>query len=129
MRVAQPQRTDLILLSPAAWDKGMHTYTPASFHRLIAHEVAHIIEEYLSPNIEAVPRWWSEGLAMYTSGQWQERETLQKVLSMVEANALPSISQMQDGAVAAIPGDHLLNRQVRDGVFPFPAAFRGVCPL
>ncbi len=100
VRVAQPQRTDLILLSPAAWDKGMHTYTPAGFRRLIAHEVAHIIEEYLSPNIEAVPRWWSEGLGMYTSGQWQEPEFLQEVLSMVEANALPSISQMQDGAVA-----------------------------
>jgi len=101
VRVAQPQRTDLILLSPAAWEKDLHDYTPAKFGRLIAHEVAHIIEEHLSPNIEAVPRWWSEGLAMYTSGQWQERDTIQRVWSSLEANAMPSISQMQDGPITS----------------------------
>ena len=101
VRVGQPQRTDLVLLSPSAWEKEVHKFTLGSFRRLIAHEVAHIIEEHLSPNIERLPRWWSEGLAMYTSGQWQERDTIQKVLSSLEANALPSISEMQDGPISS----------------------------
>ncbi len=100
-RLAQPQRTDLVLLSPAAWEKGIHEYTPGNFRRLIAHEVAHILEEHLSPNIESVPRWWSEGLAVYTSGQWQERDTIRKVLLLLKTNAVPPISRMQDGSITS----------------------------
>ena len=101
VRVAQPQRTDLVLLSPSAWDRELHKFTADGFRRLIAHEVAHIVEEHLSPNIERLPRWWSEGLAMYTSGQWAEPDAKRRVLSALETNEVPSTSMMQDGPVSS----------------------------
>ena len=101
VRVAQPQRADLVLLSPRSWDEELHKFTPGGFRRLIAHEVAHIVEEHLSPNIERLPRWWSEGLAMYTSGQWEEPDVKEKVLSALEADEVPSITLMQNGPVSS----------------------------
>jgi hypothetical protein len=70
-RVAQPQRTDLVLLSPSAYAAhSVYKYVPDEFRRLLARELVHMMEEFLSPDIETSPRWWGEGLAVYLSGQW-----------------------------------------------------------
>jgi hypothetical protein len=70
-RIAQPQRTDLVALSPSAYpNHSTFEYVPDQFGRLLVHELVHMVEEHLSPNIEASPRWWGEGLAVYLSDQW-----------------------------------------------------------
>jgi len=97
VRVAQPQRTDLVLLSPQAYDATVSHYSSAAYGRLILHEVTHIVEEYLSPNIEAIPRWWSEGLAIYLSGQWEEE--MAEVLRETRAGKIPGMADMRDGAI------------------------------
>ena len=74
-RIAQTQRTDLILLAPSAYSTdSIFEYSAKEYERLISHETTHIFEEYLSPNIEALPRWWSEGLAVYLSKQWKHED-------------------------------------------------------
>lgn len=70
-RIAQPQRTDMVVLSPSAYENhSIFKYIPAQFRRLLFHELVHVVEEHLSLNIEASPRWWGEGLAIYLSKQW-----------------------------------------------------------
>jgi hypothetical protein len=99
-RIGLPQGTNLVLLSPRAYVSGTNRYSPEGLERLIGHELTHIVEEHLSPNIEALPRWWSEGLAMHLSGDWVdefphvERETA--------AGRVPALAEMQDGAVADV---------------------------
>ena len=99
-RTAQPQRTDLILLSPAAYENGVTEYTPEAYRRLITHETVHIFEEYLSPDIEKTARWWSEGLAMHLSGQWKEGER-ERVVQEIAADRIPSIADMQHGPITS----------------------------
>jgi len=71
-RIAQPQRTDMVVLSPSAYaEHSTFDYVPAEFDRLLVHEAIHMVEEFLSPNIESSPRWWGEGLAVHLSGQSQ----------------------------------------------------------
>jgi hypothetical protein len=77
---------------------GTNRYSPEGYGRLIGHELAHIVEEWVSPNIEAVPRWWSEGLAMHLSGDWLEE--LPHVVRETAAGRIPALAEMQDGAVA-----------------------------
>jgi len=72
--MAQPQRTDLVVLSPSAYEQhSIFRYFLDEYRRLLFHEMTHMFEEYLAPAsaMEAVPRWWSEGLAVYLSGQWK----------------------------------------------------------
>ena len=99
-RIALPQGTSLVLLSPRAYEPGRHRYTPEGLDRLIGHELTHIVEEHLSPNIEALPRWWSEGLAMYLSGDWMDE--LPHVVRETAAGRLPAMAAMQDGAVTDV---------------------------
>lgn len=74
-RIAQPQRTDLVALSPSAYaTDSVYRYQQDEFQRLLAHELVHMFEEFLSPNIENTPRWWSEGLAIYFSDQWRTED-------------------------------------------------------
>ena len=96
-RIGQPQRNELVLLSPRAYEKGYHTYSPDAFRMLVIHETTHVVEEHLSPDIESVPRWWSEGLAMFLSRHWEEE--VPRILDGIESNRIPSISDMQDGAI------------------------------
>ncbi len=71
-RIAQPQHTDLLLLAPSAYSTdSIYKYSAEEYKKLIFHEMTHMFEEYLSPNIELSPRWWSEGLATYLSEQWK----------------------------------------------------------
>lgn len=99
-RIALPQGTNLVLLSPRAYEPGRYRYTPEGLDRLIGHELTHIIEEHLSPNIEALPRWWSEGLAMHLSGDWVGE--LPHVKKETVAGRIPALAEMQDGAVADV---------------------------
>jgi len=93
-RIALPQRTDLVVLSPRVWEKDYNTYSPEDYRRLIAHEATHIVEEYLSPNCEAVRRWWSEGLAMYLSDHWRDSPELEEVRRCVAANHVPALVEI-----------------------------------
>jgi hypothetical protein len=99
-RIALPQGTNLVLLSPRAYEPGRHRYTPEGLERLLGHELAHIVEELLSPNIEALPRWWSEGLAMHLSGDWMDE--LPHVSKETAAGRVPALCEMQDGAVTDV---------------------------
>jgi hypothetical protein len=99
-RIALPQGTNLVLLSPRAYEPGRYRYTPEGFERLLGHELTHIVEEHLSPNIEALPRWSSEGLAMHLSGDWVDE--LPHVVKETAAGRVPALAEMQDGAVADV---------------------------
>jgi hypothetical protein len=100
-RIAQPQRTDMIALSPSAYHShSTFTYVPDQFGRLLIHELVHMVEEHLSPNIEASPRWWSEGLAIYLSDQWLHDDEF-------KTPALDGIAQRN------IPGFHQIEMDTR----------------
>ena len=95
-RLAMPQGTDLAIVSPRAYEGGPQ-YTPEGYRRLLVHETVHIVEEYLTPNVEGTARWWSEGLAVYFSGHW--REELPLVQAGVRARSIPAIADMAGDAV------------------------------
>ena len=92
-RIAQPQKTDIVFLSPSAYkDHTIYEYNPDEYRRLVFHELTHMFEEYLTPDIETTPRWWSEGLAVYLSGQWRyEDEFRQPVLKGIKEKRIPDI--------------------------------------
>lgn len=93
-RVALPQKTDLVVLSPRAW-KEESIYDPGCYRGVLHHETVHILEEYLSPNIEEVPRWWSEGLAIYLSGQWVTLSREEpELVECIERGEIPSFTGM-----------------------------------
>ena len=100
-RIGQPQRNELVLLSPRAYEKGYHTYSPDAFRMLVIHEMMHVVEEHLSPDIEAGLRWWREGLAMFPSGHWKEE--IPHILQGIGSDRIPSIGEMQDGAITDHP--------------------------
>lgn len=75
-RIAQAQRDCMVLLSPRVYhSQSTFTYDPRLFSLMCLHELVHIVEEALSPAIEASPLWWGEGLAVSLSGQWKEDPT------------------------------------------------------
>jgi len=96
-RIAQAQKSDMVLLSPSAYAAhSTFVFVPAHFHRLLVHEFIHMAEEFLSPDIESVPGWWSEGLAVYLSGQWLFEDEFRKAaLNGVEKNIIPAIRQIE----------------------------------
>jgi len=100
-RIAQPQRTDLVLLAPSAYAKdSFYKYEPKEYKRLIFHESMHMFEEYLSPNIEASPRWWGEELAVYLSEQWKYEDDVRvPVLEGIRSNSIPKIEEIQKDVV------------------------------
>ena len=98
-RVAQPQRTDIVFLSPSAY--GQHStyrYNADEYRRLVVHELVHVFEEHLAPDIEANQRWWSEGLAAYLSGQWRHEDQFQfrqPVMEGIRLRRVPGINEIQ----------------------------------
>ncbi|MDP8226479.1 MAG: hypothetical protein P9L89_02390 [Candidatus Celaenobacter polaris] len=96
-RIAQPQRTDLVLLAPSAYSTdSIYRYSAKEYKRLLFHEVTHMFEEYLSPNIELTPRWWSEGLAVYLSEQWKYEDDFRApVLEGFRSKNIPKIKEIQ----------------------------------
>jgi hypothetical protein len=96
-RIAQPQRTDLVALSPSAYhNHSTFEYVPDQFGRLLVHELVHMVEEHLSPNIEASPRWWGEGLAVYLSQQWLHGADFRTpALDGIAQRHIPGFSQVE----------------------------------
>jgi len=69
-RLSQPQRFDIVILSPYAYENdSIYKFKPDEYARLMIHELVHVFEEALTPDIETSPLWWSEGLAVYISKQ------------------------------------------------------------
>jgi hypothetical protein len=95
-RIAQTQRLDMVLLSPTAYvQHSTFTFESPSFDRLLFHELIHIVEEYLSPNIEEIPNWWSEGLAIYLSEQWRFDDLFRKpAIDGIRQNKIPYLSEI-----------------------------------
>lgn len=96
-RIAQPQGTDLVFLSPSAYKyHSAYKYNPDEYKRLVFHELTHVFEEYLTPDMETSPRWWSEGLAVYLSGQWKyENDVREPVLKGIKEKLIPDIGEIQ----------------------------------
>ncbi len=97
-RIAQTQRTDLVILSPSAYKKdSIYEYCPDEYGRLLFHELTHIFEEFLSPEIEVQQRWWGEGLAIYLSEQWKyEDEFRELVLKGLKNKQIPKFKEIQE---------------------------------
>jgi len=95
-RIAQPQRRDIVVISPSRYEQEkIYQYDRDSFGRLLRHELIHVIEEYLSPNIDATPRWWSEGLAVCFSQQCRfEADFYQPALDGIANGSIPSLAQI-----------------------------------
>jgi len=98
-RVAQPQKTDIIFLSPLAFEQhSTYEYDPDDFRRMIWHELVHVFEEDLTPDMEATPRWWSEGLAVYLSDQWRHESQFkfrEPAVKSVNDKSVPNIVEIQ----------------------------------
>lgn len=96
-RIAQPQRTDLVILSPSAYEKhSLFTFKPDDYNRLLFHEVVHMFEEYLTPDMEKTPRYWGEGLAVYLSSQWKYEDDFRgPVVKAISDKNIPSIFEIE----------------------------------
>ncbi|MBN1536293.1 MAG: collagenase [Anaerolineales bacterium] len=97
-RIAQSQRTDMVVLSPSVYKtQSSFDYISEHFSRLLVHELIHMVEEHLSPNIEANPRWWSEGLAVYISYQWRYEDEFRKTaIDSIKSRTIPSLFQIEN---------------------------------
>lgn len=96
-RIAQPQKTDIVFLSPSAYKlHSIYKYDPDEFRRLVFHELTHVFEEYLSPDIETTPTWWSEGLAVYLSKQYNENEFREPVLYCIKEKLIPDFDEIKN---------------------------------
>lgn len=103
-RIGQPQAVDLYLLSPNAYKRDADhvylkpggIYNKAMYGRFIVHEMVHMAEEYISPRgaMDARPRWWSEGLAVYLSGQYRESGIQDLMKKALAGNHIPSIDEL-----------------------------------
>lgn len=91
-RIAQTQETKMVFLSPTAYkEDSSYKFKPGEYRRLVFHELVHVFEEYLSADMEAVPCWWREGLAVYLSGQGKhEDEFRQSVLRGIRERNIPT---------------------------------------
>lgn len=99
-RLAQPQKKDIVFLSPSAYKSdSVYKYVPEEYERLTFHELTHLFEEYLSPDIEVVPRWWSEGMAVNLSGQWKQYDQFgfrKPVETAIRENRIPTLEQINN---------------------------------
>lgn len=95
-RIAQTQRNLIVMLSPDAYcDQSVYRYDKDNFKRLVMHELVHVHEEHLSPCIEVSPRWWSEGMAVYCSGQWKYEDDFRNPVIVGIANgSLPTLHEV-----------------------------------
>jgi len=98
-RVAQPQRTNIVFLSPSAYGQhSTYSYNADEYRRLVVHELVHVFEEHVAPDIEANPRWWSEGLAAYLSGQWRHEDQFQfrqPIMEGIRLRRVPGINEIE----------------------------------
>jgi len=98
-RIAQSQRTDIVLLSPSAYvAHSTYRHVPGDYRRMIRHELVHVFQEHLSPGIEESPLWWDEGLAVYLSGQWRHPSQFrfrEPVLESLRDGRMPTLHAIQ----------------------------------
>ncbi|MBP8591003.1 hypothetical protein KBI33_00855 [Candidatus Shapirobacteria bacterium] len=96
-RIAQIQKTKMVFLSPVSYeDDSSYKFKPDEYRRLVFHELVHVFGEYLSADMEAVPCWWGEGLAVYLSGQGEhEDEFRQPVLRGIRERNIPNFQSIQ----------------------------------
>ncbi len=97
-RIAQPQRADLILLCPSAYDTdSIYKYNFDDYKRLLTHEMVHMFHEHLSVDMENIARWFSEGIAIYLSKQNEyEDEFKRPVIDGVLDNKIPTIEDINN---------------------------------
>ncbi|MBU1119721.1 hypothetical protein KKA50_00770 [Patescibacteria group bacterium] len=63
----------LYILSPDAYEKdSIHKYSDGEYFGLIKHELSHLFCQILFDSFE--PLWFTEGIAVYTSGQLERYE-------------------------------------------------------
>jgi hypothetical protein len=71
---------------------------------MIHHELTHVVQEHLSPNIEMSPFWWDEGLAVYLSGQWCHESQFRfrkPVVDGRQKGKIPSFAEVREDASLA----------------------------
>jgi hypothetical protein len=104
-RIAQPQRNDIVLLAPSAYaSESTYDYVPDDYRRMTHHELTHVVQEHLSPDIETSPFWWDEGLAVYLSGQWRHESQFrfrEPVLDCRHEGDIPSLREIREDASLA----------------------------
>ncbi len=103
-RVAQPQGHDLYISSPKCYKNDAKCYAleqspfydVEDFKRTIIHETVHIWEELNSPNgaMEIRPLWWSEGLAVCLSEQYEEKEFKKRLKADCAQGFIPKLAEM-----------------------------------
>lgn len=95
-RIAQPIDTNLLLLSPSAYESdSTYIFKKEEYIRLMIHEYTHIVIRLLSCETDAVPRWFEEGLAVYLSEQWlYEDEIVGPVYWGVKKNKIPTLRKI-----------------------------------
>ena len=98
---AQRQRTDMVVLSPPAYaEHSVYEYVPNEFRRLLVHELVHMMEGVVSPDIETTTGWWSEGLAVYFSEQSRFEDEFRRMAfqgtAMGEIPRLEGIRRSED---------------------------------
>ncbi len=100
-RIAQPQRTDLILLCPTSYDTdSIYTYDEGYYKRLLKHEMIHMFQEHLNVDMENTSRWFAEGIAVYLSKQYEyEDEFKNPVIEGVLNKKIPSIEEINNNIV------------------------------
>ncbi len=105
-RIGQPQGNDLYLISPSAWSRDAvpSLLTPdggfdhGMYRRLLIHETVHIWEEFISPHgsMEVRPSWFSEGLAVYVSGQYnRDRDMVDAVNEKRKSGLIPELNRFK----------------------------------
>ncbi len=99
--IAQPQGNNLILLSPSAYEEdSTYKYNIEDYQRLLLHEMTHMFQEYLSPDMEKLPRWFTEGMAIYISEKWKyEDEFKESVLKTINEGNTPSFAEINENII------------------------------
>jgi hypothetical protein len=98
-RIAQAQKTDIVLLAPRAYaTHSAYAHEPADYRRMLRHELVHVLHESVSPDMERSPLWFDEGLAVVLSHQWRYESQFrfrEPVLEAVRGQGLPPFSEVQ----------------------------------
>lgn len=100
-RIAQPNKSQLVLLSPIAYEtESSYKYKSEDFERLIFHELVHMFQDYLIVDSGRFPIWFKEGQAIYLSGQWNiEPEFKDSVEKSLSKNEIPTLREINNNVV------------------------------
>jgi hypothetical protein len=104
-RIGQSQGHDIYLLSPKSYRRDaacyarrhLPFYDVEDFYRTIVHELVHVWEELCSPTgaMEVRPAWFAEGMAMYVSGSYREREFRQRLADDYKNGIIPGPDEIR----------------------------------